>query len=204
MHDGERIVRQCFVVRLHGDVVPDGDGGEKDDQRDQRAEPQHQLLSDSPVGEPLHHSSDSFFSIRYLTALNELGRTERTDDMTFIVHFETCWLRAQCTVIGAVTRSTETNAISWSLTVARPLRHSAASEPPISGTGRISSSGTVTMSDTASTSMPIMRASIATMTTTWAFVGSLWPRPKRARRSRIGTMVPRRLMTPITNSGVFG
>jgi hypothetical protein len=61
VHDRERIVRERFVVRLHGDIVPHGNVGKQDDQRDQRAESQHQLLSDRPVGEPLDHSSDSFF-----------------------------------------------------------------------------------------------------------------------------------------------
>ncbi len=41
-------------------------------------------------------------------------------------------------------------------------------------------------------------------TTTWFLVGEVWPSPKRARRSKIGTMVPRRLITPRTKSRVLG
>ncbi len=58
--------------------------------------------------------------------------------------------------------------------------------------------------DTASTRMPTHLSPTDITTTTWFLVGEVWPSPKRARRSKIGTMVPRRLITPRTKSRVLG
>ncbi len=90
--------------------------------------------------------------------------------------------------------------LSW---VTMPLSSSVSIELP-SGTLWISSLETVRMSDTASTRMPTHLSPTDITTTTWFLVGEVTPSPKRARRSKIGTIVPRRLITPRTNSRVLG
>src|SRR5260363_222805 len=75
---------------------------------------------------------------------------------------------------------------------------------PMSGTSRMSFGSTEMMSETVSTSRPTVRGPAATMITTCMLVGTVTPVPNRARRSKMGTMMPRRLMTPRTWGGAFG
>src|SRR5689334_624084 len=85
---------------------------------------------------------------------------------------------------------------------ARPLMKRASRTLPNSGAGRISSRASAITSETASTRIPITRPAMLRMITT---------SPARApaamasftRRSTIGTIVPRRLITPFRNAGAL-
>ena len=55
-----------------------------------------------------------------------------------------------------------------------------------------------------STKMPIVRSPTARIITTCLGVASVKPRLKRERKSKIGMISPRKLITPRINSGEFG
>jgi hypothetical protein len=87
--------------------------------------------------------------------------------------------------------------------VPRPVMYSVFRVEPRSGVGLIWSGVSVVTSDTASTTMPTTRVPILRMMTTVNGPYSGVPSEKRMRMSTIGTMMPRRLSTPLTNSGAL-
>ena len=88
-------------------------------------------------------------------------------------------------------------------TVPRPVRYSVVSVAPNSGAGMIWSVCSVSTSDTPSTTIPTTRCATFRMITTVWWSYSTRPRWNLIRMSTIGTMIPRRLITPLMNSGAF-
>ncbi len=73
---------------------------------------------------------------------------------------------------------------------------------PRLGAGRTCSGSSATTSETASTTMPVMRLPMLRMMTTVKASTAL-AKPNFIRRSTIGTIWPRRLMTPLMKVGAF-
>jgi len=67
---------------------------------------------------------------------------------------------------------------------------------PSSGAGRMAAGSRSSTSETESTRMPRVRPWTSTMTMTGRVSSGASPRVNRWRSSRMGTMAPRRLMTP--------
>lgn len=88
-------------------------------------------------------------------------------------------------------------------TVARPVRCSVDTDTPNSGAGLMASPVSVSTSDTPSTTMPTTRPAMFRMMTTvwWSYL--TLPRRNFMRRSTIGTITPRRLVTPLMKSGAL-
>ncbi len=85
----------------------------------------------------------------------------------------------------------------------RPRMYSVSSAPENSGAGLICWLCSVSTSDTPSTTMPTTRSVRFRMMTTVYWLYSTRSSSNLMRRSTIGTMIPRRLITPLMNSGAL-
>ncbi len=110
--------------------------------------------------------------------------------------------RCKYTAVSSLSRYSKIRSLSCSLPT--PLMYSESTPAATGGVGSTVSAGIRRTSDTASTMKPTTRLlssmTIIRVSLSWAMAA----RPKRRRRSTIGMTLPRRLMTPSTNSGERG
>src|ERR1700677_1623610 len=88
--------------------------------------------------------------------------------------------------------------------VITPRTNDLAISEPIAGVGCTLSAGWAVMSETASTSSPIICRALCKTMMTWRDLGTAGVSPKRSARSTIGSTIPRRFITPRTNPGACG